>query len=74
MGRKIEHIELSEAEGVAFYMKGGMPEAFAKFLVNLEVQTKNGLEGGVNDTVQVVTGQPGLKFDDWALQNKACWG
>jgi hypothetical protein len=67
------HVKLSEDEGVAKYMNGGMPERFSKFLANIEVQTKNGLEVGLNDTVERVTGQSGLTFDEWALQNKACW-
>lgn len=67
------HVKLSEDEGVATYMKGGMPEGFSKFLANIEVQTKNGLEVGLNDTVERVTGQSGLTFDEWALQNKGCW-
>ena len=67
------HVKLSEDEVVAKYMNGGMPEGFSKFLANIEVQTKNGLEVGLNDTVERATGQSGLTFDEWALQNKACW-
>lgn len=71
--REIVHVKLSEEEGAAAYMKGGLSEGFSKFLANIEVKTMNGMEVGLNDTVERLTGRPGLTFDDWAMQNKGCW-
>ena len=50
-----------------------MPEVYSKFLANVEVRTMNGVERGLNDIAERVTGRPGLTFDEWAMQNKACW-
>jgi hypothetical protein len=67
------HVKLSEEEAAAAYMKGGMPEGLSKFLAHIEVKTMNGMEEGLNDIVERLTGRPGLTFDAWATQNKACW-
>jgi festuclavine dehydrogenase len=72
LGREVVHVKLSE-ESAAQYMKSGMPEGFSKFMANIEVQTKHGLEAGLYNTVEKVTGRSGLTFDEWALENKERW-
>lgn len=73
LGRKIEHVKLSEEEQVKKGLSMGLPEQYAKFLAWLEAQTATGAEERSDDSVERVTGRPPQTFDAWVQQNKATW-
>lgn len=73
LGRKIEHIKLSEEEKVQRQLKNGVPEFFARFLTYLEVTTARGDENRLNEVVKQVTGRSPQTFDQFALEAKEAW-
>jgi hypothetical protein len=73
LGRKVEHVKLTEEQKFQSLVKVGLPEHFAKFLAHLEVSAAGGEEQRMNDTVDQVTGRPPKTFDTFAQENKAVW-
>ena len=73
LGRKVEHVKLSEEDSVKHYQALGMPDDVAKFMTSLEVKTANGGEHKMNDTVEQVTGRKPQTFDAWVQENKNVW-
>lgn len=73
LGRKIEHVKLSEEERTKKLMSFGLPEDYAKFLTYLEVTSARGSEDMMNDAVEKVTGRRPQTFDAFANENMAVW-
>ena len=74
LGKKIEHVKLSDEERTQGMMSNGVPEHTARFLVWLESTAANGQEAQYSDPdVEKVTGKPPQSFDDFVQENKACW-
>jgi len=73
LGRKIEHVKLTEEQRYQGLLSAGLPDHFARFMTNLEVLAKGGEEDRMNDAVEKVTGRPPKSFDTFAQENKAVW-
>lgn len=73
LGRKIEHVKLTEEQKFQSLVKVGLPDHFGKFLTHLEVSAAGGEEETMNDTVEQMTGRPPKTFDTFAEENRAVW-
>ncbi|WP_434045570.1 MULTISPECIES: NmrA family NAD(P)-binding protein [Sorangium] len=65
-GRAIRHVRADEDAARAHLVQGGMPAAYAAFLVRLDLAIRDGAEDRVTDTVQRVTGRAPRAFRDVA--------
>jgi len=79
LGEEIEVVEVDAEEALQEYLRGGMPEPIAKYLISvIEKTDSNGgameLEPGRHEegvaNVKKYTGHPALKFEEWAGRNK----
>ncbi|MCJ1251585.1 hypothetical protein MMC30_008820 [Trapelia coarctata] len=73
LGRKVEHVKLTEEQRYQGLVSAGLSDYYAKFLTSLEVSALNGAEDRMNDVVEKVTGRPPRSFDGFAQENKAVW-
>ena len=80
LGERIEVVDVKADEALQEYLRGGMPEPIAKYLIS--VIEKTGSNGGAMDlgpgrheegvaTVKKYTGHPALGFEEWAARNKS---
>jgi uncharacterized protein YbjT (DUF2867 family) len=65
-GRTLHHLHVDEAEAENRWIATGIPQAYAKLLVALDVRIRTGAENRVTDTVLRVTGRPPRSFEDFA--------
>ena len=70
LGRKIEHVKLSQEESAKRYQGLGLSDRMAGVMASLEVHTANGGEERMNDAVEKVTGRSPIRFDDFVKQNE----
>lgn len=69
----MEHVKLTGEQRTQGLVAAGVDEYFAKFLTDIELMTKGGLETAENKVVQELTGQPPKDFDTFARENKGVW-
>ncbi|KAF4597040.1 hypothetical protein EYR40_007490 [Pleurotus pulmonarius] len=70
LGRKIEHVKLTEEQRVAKMMEFGFPATAAKFGASLEA---NVWDKEWDDTTARVTGKKLVTCDDFIERHKAAW-
>ncbi|KAE8351817.1 agroclavine dehydrogenase [Aspergillus coremiiformis] len=73
LGRKITHVQLSEAGMAQRLESTGMPTEDAQMLAGMDTLIKNGAEDRLNQVVEEVTGIPPQSFSDFAVQEKRTW-
>ena len=73
LGRKIEHVRISQDEITKRYLQYGLPDWAAGFMAYLEAATAKGMEERSGDAVKKVTGKEPQKLDEWIQENKAVW-
>ncbi|EEH34607.1 hypothetical protein PAAG_05656 [Paracoccidioides lutzii Pb01] len=74
LGRKITHVNLSEADYVTWLMRAtGVSENYAKMLAGLEIPIRSRELEEVNDVVERVTGKAPMTFREFAEVAKECW-
>ncbi len=67
-GRDIEFISLTEDEARAFYGEQGLDEGTLEFMLELRLNPPEiGMK--VSPTVERVTGRPGRRYAQWAVEN-----
>ncbi|KAI0146971.1 NAD(P)-binding protein [Xylariaceae sp. FL1272] len=73
LGRKIEHVKLSETERIDGLLHAGVPDYFARFLTRIELFVSQGGEMGTSDVVKRLTGHPPKSFEKFAQENQSVW-
>jgi ergot alkaloid biosynthesis protein len=73
IGRRIEHVRLSEAELARRHQALGLDEAYARTLATMDTAIARGAEDRVTDEVQAVTGRPPKDLASFALQERHAW-
>ncbi|KAI1260900.1 NAD(P)-binding protein [Xylariaceae sp. FL1019] len=73
LGRKIEHVKLSETERINGLLHAGVPDYFARFLTRIELFALQGGEMGTSDAVERLTGHPPKSFEEFVEENKSVW-
>ncbi|KAI9718696.1 MAG: hypothetical protein M1812_003870 [Candelaria pacifica] len=73
LGRKVEHVKVSESGKAEIYMRMGAPESYSKFLATLETAASGGAEDCMNDNVEKVTGKKPVTFDVFVAKNRGIW-
>lgn len=67
------HVKISKEESAQRWMGLGLPESSANFMAFLEDACADGMEEKLTDEVEMVTGRPPQKFDEWLQHNKTKW-
>ncbi|WP_224240088.1 NmrA family NAD(P)-binding protein [Hyalangium gracile] len=70
-GRPIRHKHVDPDEARRHMMSAGMPERYARFLVQLDESIREGAEARVTDTVSRVTGREPRSFEAFARAHAA---
>ncbi len=65
--------DISIEQSVEGMVKNGYPEFVAQLLGDLNRRVRNTEKAPVFDTVQVVTGDAAMTFENWAQVNAAAW-
>jgi ergot alkaloid biosynthesis protein len=73
IGRRIEHVRLSEAELAQRHKALGLDEAYARTLAAMDTAIAHGAEDRVTAEVQAVTGRPPKDLSSFALQERRVW-
>ncbi|KAL9089281.1 MAG: hypothetical protein Q9165_005849 [Trypethelium subeluteriae] len=73
LGRKIDHVKLSDEERKRRFVDFGLPNHYAQLMVKLEALSRSGSENRMNDAVQQVTGREPTTFDRFAEESKGSW-
>lgn len=72
-GRPVRHVNLSPEEARRHMQDAGMPETYARLLVELDALIREGAEDRVTDTVQRITGRPPRDFESFARAHASVW-
>ena len=73
LGRKVEHVKLTQQQSAQRSLDAGLPEFWANFMAFLEAGTAGGMEERQNDVVERVGRRKPQTFDEWVVENKAAW-
>lgn len=75
IGRKVEHVKMSEEDRRQNFLKNGLPEYWANYLAMTEANAaKNESDGQIQtDELELITGSKGQTFDEFVEENKAIW-
>ncbi|OTB05104.1 hypothetical protein M426DRAFT_36942, partial [Hypoxylon sp. CI-4A] len=73
LGKKVEYVELSEAELAETATSFGIEPAYVVLLCAMETGVKNGAEDRTNDLIKTVTGKEPRRFRDFIEENKSVW-
>jgi uncharacterized protein YbjT (DUF2867 family) len=69
-GRTIEYTPMTTARFAEFLIDGGLPEATALALAQLDIQVAAGSEDRTTDTVERITGRAPQSFPDYIRRNR----
>jgi festuclavine dehydrogenase len=73
LGRRIQHVKISEEQLAASFMKFGMPEAYARRLSDGESRASIGEFAILNGSVSRVTGRAPLDLRKYIEKHKHVW-
>ncbi|KAB2570558.1 Agroclavine dehydrogenase [Lasiodiplodia theobromae] len=75
IGKKVEHVKMSEEDRRQNFLKNGLPEYWANYLAMTEANAaKNESDGQIQtDELELITGSKGQTFDEFVEENKAIW-
>jgi uncharacterized protein YbjT (DUF2867 family) len=65
LGHPVRHVHVSPEEATRDMMAAGIPEPYARLLIQLEERIRRGDEAGITDTVERVTGRAPRSFMDF---------
>jgi hypothetical protein len=72
-GRPIRHVQADPEQARRHLMAMGIPERYARLLVQLDESIQRGAEARVTQTVLRVTGHEPRSFDAFAREHAAVW-
>lgn len=70
LGRKIEHVRVTQERRAAMLTEAGFPAAFAQFIAYLEANTWN---KEVDEATARVTGKKLVSCDEFIAKHKSAW-
>ncbi|KAJ5673956.1 hypothetical protein N7462_009395 [Penicillium macrosclerotiorum] len=73
LGRRVEHVKLTADERVQAFLKAGLSDYYANFLVNVETKKEDLGRFLHEDAIRKVTGKTPKTFDEFIQENKAIW-
>ncbi|KAF2171045.1 hypothetical protein M409DRAFT_64025 [Zasmidium cellare ATCC 36951] len=73
LGRKVEHVKLSEDKFEKLMLKYGMTDPMAKYMTELDVRVSKGEGKDPTNNVKAITGQAPRTFKEFVVDNKAVW-
>lgn len=73
VGKRVVHQPLTEAEMVARFEQGGLPEPYARTLAAMDNAIAAGAEDRTTGVVQAVTGRPPRNLESFVEANAAVW-
>ncbi|QDU34987.1 NAD(P)H azoreductase [Poriferisphaera corsica] len=74
IGKRIEHVRLSEGEMAKRFEVLGMAEAYARVLAGMETDISHGSEDYLSREVEIVTGRKPRDFEAYVERTKEVWG
>lgn len=73
LGKKIEHVKISEQELAELWVKVGLPAEYAKIMGQMDTGIKHGAEERESNTVEALTGRKPRTFREYVIAEKASW-